>query len=392
MSNRTKTIGLFLGSSAQDQWMRGLSRFARTREDWMPVQMGSPQIDPATFPSTAMADGIIVSLSAPPPGVVAALSAWRVPIVNLIQNSPPLAFAAVCPDNDAAGRMAAEHLLGLGLRRFGYVGTDAAADNAFRRRGFERTVQSAGASCAVAEFPTLWDWTRHDEAAAEIGKWIRSVGYPCGVLAFNDSVASPFVRVVSTAGLRVPDDVAVVGIDDDAGLCEFCNPPLSSVNLNKEVVGYEAAALLDRLMRLDNASPSPPTQTLIMPIGVIEGGSSQMLAVEDDVARVLRLMRSHVGERLSVQKMAAHIRVSERTLVTKFQHCLGRSPSEEMARLRVEWSKQLLVDTEKSIGQIAHQAGYANTAHFCTSFKRRTQTTPGNYRRSMRGSSDVRNS
>jgi LacI family transcriptional regulator len=385
-----KTVGLFLGvgSGECDPWMRGISRFARTKKDWMPVALGSTKIDPATLPTSAVADGLIVYLPAPSPALVAALTAWQVPIVNLVQNPSPPAFPSICPDNYAAGRAAAEHLLGLGLRRFGYVGYAVAPDNHFRQQGFERTVRSAGGSCAVAEFPDLWDWTRYGRAAAAIGPWIRGIGYPCGVLAFNDSLASPFVRAASAAGFRVPDDVAVVGIDDDEGLCGFCNPPLSSVNLNEEVAGFEAAALLDRLMRSPRGQPAAPTQTLIPPIGVIERGSSQVLAVEEDVASVLRLMRRHVDERLPVRDMAAHINISTRALVTKFQRALGHSPSEEMTRLRIEWAKRLLIDSEKSIVQIGDLAGFANAGHFCRAFKQKTKLTPTQYRRDVRGSAD----
>jgi LacI family transcriptional regulator len=135
---------------------------------------------------------------------------------------------------------------------------------------------------------------------------------------------------------------------------------------------------------------SAPVQKLIPPIGMIERGSSQMLAVEDDVARVLKLMVNHLDDRLTVRQMAEQVNVSPRTLELKFQRAIGRSPSQEMARLRVERAKRLLIDTESSIVRIALDAGFANPGHFCHCFKVQTKMTPGEYRRAMCGDTSGR--
>jgi LacI family transcriptional regulator len=380
-----KTIAVFLeqNEASSADFHRGIARFARTRDDWSLIHMGTRIAKPPLSSVTLAADGLLLSSAFADKGAIKEIAARQIPAVNIIQCAPPLILPAVCADNEAAGRLAAEHLLGLGLRHFGYIEMPRNPDDAFRRDGFRRTIESAGGNCAVTHFGELWRPTISKKLGSTMAQWIQSIGSPCGILAFCDPLGLWFLRALRQIGIRVPDDVALVGIDDNDVLCEYCNPPLSSVNLNNQVIAYEAAAMLDRLMR--SRRRSPPAQTLIPPIGVIERGSSQMLAVEEDVARVLRLMMANLGRRLSVREMAEHVQISDRALEKKFQRCLGRTPSEEMARLRAERGKRLLVNTEKSIVQIAHEAGYANTGHFCNSFKRSTQMTPGQYRRAIRG-------
>jgi LacI family transcriptional regulator len=378
-----KIVAVFMNedAGASAELLRGVARFARSREDWLLISMGTTQADLHAHPDADSADGLLVQTA--DASELKSLVANGIPAVNLLQTPPPLKLPAVCADNESAGRLAAEHLLNLGLRRFGYLDAAAAADNAFRQRGFAETIEASQGRCAVREISSLWEKILSKATVAAVKKWIESIGRPCGILAFNDSLGSPFIRAARAAGFRVPEDVAVVGFDDHDVLCEFCNPPLSSVNCNNQVIGYEAAALLDRLMR--GRRKAAPTQRLIPPIGVIERKSSQMLAVEDDVARVLRLMMRHLDQRLTVREMAEHIQVSERTLETKFQRSLGRSPSEEMARLRVERAKQLLVDTDKSVQAVAFDSGFATSSHFCHAFKQTTSCTPSQYRRGLRG-------
>jgi LacI family transcriptional regulator len=380
-----KTVAVFLDKSAKTaaDLHRGIARFARTRDDWTLMHMGTHRVRAPLDPRARQADGVLLSTAFADANAIKALVASGIPAVNMIQTTPPLRLSAVCPDNEAAGQSAAEHLLSLGLHRFGYVQLALAWDDGFRLRGFSRALLAMRAQCAVKEFPALWDPSISAETISAVAQWVRSIGCPCGILVFCDELASQFMQAVRAAGLRVPEDVAVVGIDDNDVLCEYCNPALSSVNLNDQVVAYEAAAMLDQLMR--SRRRSAPAQMLIPPIGVIERGSSQMLAVEDDVARVLNLMVNHFDERLTVRQMAQHVNVSPRTLEMKFQRALGRTPSEEMARLRIERAKRLLIDTETSIVQIAHDAGFANAGHFCHCFKVQTKMTPGQYRRGMRG-------
>jgi LacI family transcriptional regulator len=380
-----KTIAVFLGQNeaSSAELHRGIARFARTRDDWSLIHAETRIAKPPLSSVTLAADGLLLSSAFADKDAIKEIAARNIPAVDIIQCAPPLVLPAVCADNEAVGRVAAEHLLSLGLRRFGYVEMPANPDNAFRREGFRRTIESAGFDCGVTHFGELWRPTLSKKLASAIGQWVQSLGSPRGILTFCDPLGLWFMRALRQIGVRVPDDVALVGIDDNDVLCEYCNPPLSSVNLNNQVIAYEAAAMLDRLMR--SRKRPPPTQTLIPPIGVIERGSSQMLAVEEDVARVLRLMMANLGRRLTVREMAEHVQISDRALEKKFQRCLGRTPSEEMARLRAERGKRLLVNTEKSIVQIAHEAGYANTGHFCNSFKRSTRMTPGQYRRAIRG-------
>jgi LacI family transcriptional regulator len=380
-------VGVFIDHDAgvAAHFHRGIARFARGHADWTMVLMRSSRVGPLSEPNMPRFDGLLMNTIRVED--LLAVRTWGIPVVRLYQSVGPPGVPMVSADNAAGAALAAEHLLSLGLRRFGYAAGPDAPDNIFRQQGFVRAIKAAGASVRVHDFSVMWNREISPQAVSAVGEWIRGIGCPCGVLAFSDTLGSPFIQAVRQVGFRVPDDVAVVGMDDDEVMCEYSNPPLSSVDLNYQVVGYEAAALLDRCMR---GRKSVPPQTLIPPIGVIERGSSQMLAMDDDLAKVLRLMLHNLAKPLTVRQMAAHVQISERALELKFQRALGRSPSAELARLRVERAKRLLVDTDTSVSRIALQAGFASPAHFCRAFKQSTGATPGQHRRARRGGSTDR--
>jgi LacI family transcriptional regulator len=183
--------------------------------------------------------------------------------------------------------------------------------------------------------------------------------------------------------LLVPEQVAVMGGDEDTLLCETCNPPLSGVALTSERIGYEAAALLDRLL---HGGPRPTEPILIEPTRVVVRQSTDTLAITDpDLARAIAFIRVHAATAVRVSDVLREIAVSRSWLERRFQEVLGRSPAEEIRRVRLERTKQLLADTDLPVRQVATASGFASREYMAYAFKRATGLTPREFRRRTRG-------
>jgi len=288
----------------------------------------------------------------------------------------------LCPDSHAAGRLAAEHLLERGLRNMAFCGYAGAIWSQRRQEGFSRRLAEAGLACRayVPSRPKTrraWQQERPPLIA-----WLRSLPKPAGVMACNDACGRQIIEACTQAGLEVPDDVAVVGVDEDRLLCELSNPPLSSVALNGEQAGYRAAELLDAMM---SGRVSTPQRILVEPLWVVPRRSTDVIAVEDpDVAAGLRFIRDNARRPIGVRDVARQAAVARRTLEIRFQRRLGRSIREEIQRVRLAWAKQLLVETELPLWKIAEHSGISSQSYLSKVFHRETGMTMARYRRQHR--------
>jgi len=184
-------------------------------------------------------------------------------------------------------------------------------------------------------------------------------------------------------GIAVPDQLAVIGVDNDELLCELCRPPLSSVELNPQKVGYEAAALLDRM--LDGKLP-PAEQKSIPPLGVIARQSTDVVAIADaDVASSVHFIREHACEGMQVEDLLQRVQISRSTLERRFARLLGRSPKAEILRVQFDRVKQLLARTDYPLAKIAQLTGFRHVENLCYLFKKKTGRTPGQYRNESQG-------
>jgi LacI family transcriptional regulator len=183
-------------------------------------------------------------------------------------------------------------------------------------------------------------------------------------------------------GLRVPEDVAIVGVDNDELRCEFTNPPLSSVAIPTERIGYEAAALLDRLM--DGGQP-PAAPVLVQPQGVVVRRSTDMLAVDDDqVARAFRFIRQHSGEPFAVRDILREVGAERRDLDARFRKALNRSLEEEILRSRLQQAERILSETDLELTQVARASGFGTLARLREALRRQTGLGPTEYRGKFR--------
>jgi len=285
-------------------------------------------------------------------------------------------------DNHAVGRMGAEHLLERGFRHYAYCGLDRFFWSRERGEGFAARLHEAGFAvdgyaCPVSRTGGLWD----DEQSRLRG-WLRSLPKPVGVMASIDERSLHVVEACRSAGLRIPEEVALVGGDNDAALCDLSNPPLSSVAVSGERAGYEAAALLDRMM----AGETPPdTRVVVRPTRVVTRRSTDILAIEDPaVARALHFIHAHGCDGIQVDDVVKQVPLSRRSLQERFREVLKRSIHDEIIRARMGRAARLLEETSLPISRIAMEVGYSETGNFSRGFREVLGVSPRAYRESTR--------
>ena len=307
----------------------------------------------------------------------------KVPVVDLNSLHDDLAFPRIRSDNRAIGRMGADHLLERGFRQFAFCGYSVVEWSALRREGFFEALAKSRHAPHVYESPWrgghIPNW---DEDQNRIAKWIQSLPKPCGLLTANDARGQQVLDACRRVDVAVPEMLAVVGVDNDEVLCELCDPPLSSIIPNPQRIGYEAAAMLDRLMT--GAKPSVKGM-LIEPIGLKTRQSSDVLAVEDpDVAAAMTYIRDHAADGCTVQDVLDHVPLGRSCLERRFRKYLGRSPQSEIHMMRIKRIRQLLAGTDLSLSRIAELVGYEHPEYMNVVFKRVTSQTPGQYRQQVK--------
>lgn len=271
--------------------------------------------------------------------------------------------------HEAIGRMAAEHLLGLNFRHLGYVAFDENPLEQHRRLGFQRAVETAGA-------------TFHALTHRGLRRAIARLPRPMALLAVNDPNALEVILTCRDAGFRVPEEFAVMGIDDTEIICDLAAVPLSSINCNYERQGYEAAALLDRLM---DGERKPAAPIIVPPRGVTVRRSTDIVAIPDlDTARVLRFMRDHYRECRNIQQIVRELDVPLRQVHSRFREHVGCTLLQELTRLRVEHAKKMLRESKAKMEAIGLESGFSNRFHFVQAFRRVTGQTPKAWRQAAR--------
>jgi LacI family transcriptional regulator len=253
--------------------------------------------------------------------------------------------------------------------------------NEERFQGFATAVRSAGFEC-VRLLPVNTRRSRQMNRTLRrrrVIHTIQSFRYPLGIFCYNDCVAADIVDACIENDIRIPDEVAVLGVDNDPVICDCVQVPLSSVRHDLEGMAYEAAALLDRLM---NGEPPPEIAKRIAPKGVVTRKSTEVLAVDDpDVATVLGYIQKDFPRgNLSVDDVVAHGKVPRRSLERAFRNELQRTILHEILRVRVNHAQKLLETTPYAIGDVAIWSGFASLNHFYRVFRDRTGLTPRAFR------------
>ena len=352
-----RKVGLLIdtASSYGRGLLRGIAQYARLRGPWT-LRFDARDVD-----------GVIALVRTAAQARRARAS--RIPCVDLDFTLPRLAPWPVRNDERAVARMAAGHLLDRGFRSFAFCGwNDGSWWESERLDAFRDAVRPAG---------PLAVWRARD--VGRLPAWLAALPRPCGLFACNDQRGREVIEAARAARVRIPDELAVIGVDDDEVLCEMSVPPLSSVGLDTIRIGFEGAALLDRLMR---GGRPPRKSTLIPPRGVVTRQSSDILASADPaVVAAALFVRAHVRQPLSVPDLARAAGVSRKTLETRFRSALGRTPRQEILRARMERVRDLLLRTDWPLKRVAAESGFTYPEHLHAVFRKHEGVTPAAYRR-----------
>lgn len=390
MSTRVKTrrrIALLVETSRSygRDLLRGIATFTRTRNHWsllhqeMTIDVRLPK-----WMRDSQIDGVIARVDS---RIVEPLRQLDIPCVDVRCSQKLTDFPQVETDDAKVAQLAFKHLWELGFRRFAFCGFKHAHYSEARLNSFRRAVDETNCPLSVYEthVPLATSITGVEESGIDeadpLSNWLTSLERPTGMLVCNDIRGQQVLNVCSVLGLSVPDDLAVIGVDNDDTICPLSNPTLSSVQPDAERVGYRAAEILDAMIEKSHA---PSEIEYIPPKAVIQRLSTQVIAVEDcELARVCRFIREHACDGINVNDVAEFTHLSRRQLERRFRSELNRSPHELITTVQIDRVKQLLRESELTLEQMTPLVGYRHKEQLGTIFKRVCGETPGSYRKRL---------
>ena len=380
-----KSVALLVDTSTG--WGRRLARgvmsYANQHHPWDLWLEPRGQEESLRLPRGWRGDGVIARVSTR--AMADHLTEIGKPVVNVsaIQTTGP-DFPRVTTDTEAAVQMALDHFLDRGLRQFGYVGLPRRAYSLTRQKAFADACARSGCQCVIfnPQLPrsNTTPWERQQVA---LHQWLRDLAKPVGILTWGVRRGLEVITAARHEGIRIPDELAVMGSDDDELLCEAVRPSLTGLKIASEQIGHEAAAMLDQYMHHHAA----PIKTIaITPTGVVARGSTDVLAMDDpDVIAAIRFIRSNANRAIHVDDVAHAVAMSRRSLERRFQKAFDRTIADEIARVHIERARQLLAESDLPIPQVAEAAGFGSPEYLATVFRRQYGITPLKYRFQVRG-------
>jgi LacI family transcriptional regulator len=381
---QTRRIALLMGQDVSfcRRVIRGVRAYAIGKPDWV---FHNGLADPETLRLCRpwKPHGIIAHLSTQP--IARRVLKMDCPVVDVACVLSNLKAAVVDVDHAAVGRAAAEHFLDCGFGHFGFYGSRRAHYSRLREAAFRRHLAEAGralSSCYceyLTGLPAPGSWGSVDRRVQD---WLEGLPKPVAVLTSNDTPARHLADICRQVGLHIPEEVSLLGVDNDELECCLTAPPLSSIAVPAEQIGYEAARLLEGMM----SGAAPPENPLFLaPLGVVTRQSTDTLAMPDrSVAAALAFIRHHAADDIDVAMVAEEAVLSRRTLECRFRRLLGRTVLDEIRRTRVEIAKELLASTELAMPAVARRSGFANAQRLAVVFRQVTGMAPTAYRRRSR--------
>ncbi len=369
--------------------LRGISRFAHTHPNWT-VEY-EPWMEEENLPRWLFRGkfhGVLCRIRNP--RQFASLRRLRVPIVDLGSLEPPNGIANIHSDHQAIAELAADHLMQCGLHTFAYCGFESQQASERRAAAFHAYMSEKGFDPRVFISPSRRGggarrspgW-RSSIDYAHLLPWLKALPKPAGIMACNDICGRLVLAGCQHAGIHVPAEIVLVGVDDDEVLCELAVPTMTSINPAADKIGFEAAEMLDSII----GGVKPPAKAqLVPPAGVITRRSTDTIAVADPlVAKALRYIREYTGKGLTVDKVLDYLAndnmlVSRCTLERRFMSMAGFSPYEEINRVRLNRIERLLLNTRYPLTRIAELTGFDAECHLNRFFKRYRGQTPGRFR------------
>ncbi|QDU81263.1 Xylose operon regulatory protein [Polystyrenella longa] len=362
--------------------LQGVKRYVSEQSPWSVfVELRALDSPPPPWLKNWSGDGILTRTGSQK--MADAIRQTGVPAVELRSTRLRHDFPFIGMDNQSIGRQVAQHFLERGFRNFGIYDFDTEDFFEERRDTFQQILKEEQIECSTfssrhkKESPP--EWEAHQRA---LSAWLLELPKPVGILACTDQLGFWLLDACQRAGLSVPEEVAVVGVENDETLCGMATPPLSSLKMNGLKVGYEAAALLNRLMKGDSEPQGP---LLVEPVGIVTRQSSDIVAIDDqDLARALRLIREKACEGITVSEVLKVVPISRSSLERRMRDLLGRSPNAEINRVRLNQARLLLTETDLSLAEIARRTGFQYQQYLSELFHKTYEQTPSQFRSEQR--------
>ncbi|WFB35956.1 helix-turn-helix domain-containing protein [Kiritimatiellota bacterium B12222] len=345
----------------------GISRFALSR-GWSLILEQVDVNDTKRMDWTGKGiDGVIVQCIDP---VDTALADLEMPVVNITKMCAEH-FHTICVDDFTVGRLGAEHLSSLPLKHFAFLGQPGRKYSLGREEGFVAGLRDAGHSCH-----RFGSWSTRENIS-----WLMTLPKPVGLMLSNDLGAASLLRACAANHFDVRQQVAIVGVDNETHICEYTQPTLSSVDIQAERIGYEACVTLEAMLK----GESVPWLRHLSPAGVVVRESTFLEDIDPRIAEAMRLIRQHAAQWSGVEDLLTHVPMSRRTLERHFHKVLGRTPQEEIQRVRLDEACRLLRMTSLPIEEVAQKSGFTSASWFGKVMRTALGETPSGYRRKAQG-------
>jgi LacI family transcriptional regulator len=365
--------------------LRGIARYFHQRPEVTVLKFSDPRAYDTAALRRLQPDGIIARVASRRNETV--LAALGVPVVNVSGQIATPRLPLINTDDLRVGELALRHLHGRAYRSFAYCGNTTHLGSVLRYRGFCAEARRLGVTAAVPRH----NLPRGDQNApypdttrARLAAWLKSLPRPVGILGFTDRVALELDEACARVGLRVPEDVAILGVGNDLARVEFAHVALTSIQLNTQQIGSIAA---ERLQAMLDGEQTAPDEVLVRPQKIVTRRSTDRFAVDDEVvALALDHMREHVGNTIYVEEVARAAGVTRRVLELRFRAALGTSVYAEAQRLHFERAIELMPEPGLTLGEIAYASGFESPSVFASAFRRRHGVSPSEYRRRLTGS------
>lgn len=357
--------------------LRGIAQYSNVNGPW--VFYREPGRHEDTLPQLApeLADGIIAKI----PNTARARKKLpqTVPIILIGYREIIPGMPQIFGDTEAIGKVAAEYFLNKGFRNFAFCGFDEFHWSRERGRSFKSFLENKGYKIHLyrnLKGTIRKSWQLEQQG---IAKWLKTLPKPVAVLACNDDRGQHLISACKLGRLRIPDDISILGVDNDKFVCSLTYPPLSSIALGTEKAGYEVAQLLAKMMQKKKINNS---SIMVRPTHVVTRQSTDIIAVEDKLlSDAINYIQKYSNIDISVDDVAEAVMVSRRMLERKFRKLLNKSIYDEIRRIRVNKIISMLLETNLSIAQIGLAMGFKDITHTGRYFKEETGLSPLEYRK-----------
>lgn len=360
--------------------LRGIHDYVRLNPGWTIylTEHGRHEID-ESFAGNWIFDGVIARIETDLMARI--ITGMNVPTVDVSAARMIPGIPWVETDDESIAKLAINHLRDCGLQNFAFFGDPFYNWSLWRQQNFEQILQvppeilqSRIFNLPVRKEPRVRWWTQRER----IRDWLISLPKPIGIFACFDGCGHQLLEICRYYNFMVPEDIAVVGVDNDELLCELATPTMSSVIPNAELTGMEAAKLLDRMM---NGEVCSTNKHSIEPLGVFKRVSTDVLTVADPhIAEAIGFIRKNAHRNIRVEDVLENVPLSRRVFEARFRQALNRTPHQEILRVRVNAVRELLLETNLSIFEISEKMDIQHPEYLNVFFKKETGMTPKEYR------------